>query len=92
VMRSGAKQEITGLVVNQAPGRPPARVPRVFVRKLRAAIHNRRQGRPGKGESLQQLRGWAAYIMMADRERGRAFMAEIDELQAAGSPNSEEQP
>lgn len=83
VMRSGGRQEITGLVVNAAPGRPPARVPRSFVRKLRAAIFNRQHGRPGEGETLQQLRGWAAYVMMTDHQRGRAFMAQIDALATA---------
>jgi len=85
VMRSGARQKVTGLVVNAAPGRPPARVPRETVRRLRAAIKNRELGRPGKGESLEQLKGMAAFVMMTDRERGRGFMARIDRLIAARS-------
>jgi hypothetical protein len=92
VMRGGSKQEITGLVVNPAPGRPAARVPRSFVRKLRAALHNRRLGKPGQGETLEQLRGWAAYVMMTDPERGRGFMAKIDELQSAATLKQGEQP
>jgi hypothetical protein len=83
VMRSGARQKVTGLVVNAAPGRPPARVPRETVRHLRAAIKNRELGRPGKGESLEQLKGMAAFVMMTDRERGKAFMDRIDRLIAA---------
>jgi RNA-directed DNA polymerase len=85
VMRSGARQKVTGLVVNAAPGRPPARVPRKTVRHLRAAIKNRELGRPGKGESLEQLKGMAAFVMMTDRERGKAFMERIDRLIAARS-------
>jgi hypothetical protein len=86
VMRAGARQKVTGLVVNGAPGRPDARVPRETVRRLRAAIKNRELGRPGKGESLEQLKGMAAFVMMTDRERGQAFMARLDVLVAARGP------
>jgi hypothetical protein len=93
VMRSGARQKVTGLVVNQAPDdRPAARVPRVTQRALRAAIRNRELGRPGKGETLEQLQGMAAFVMMTDPARGRAFMARIDRLIAArdqSEPSSE---
>jgi RNA-directed DNA polymerase len=80
VMRSGGRQKVTGLVVNQAANRPPARVPRVTQRQLRAAIKNRELGRPGRGESLDALRGMAAFIMMTDPIRGRAFMERIERL------------
>jgi hypothetical protein len=84
-MRSGARQQLTGLVINKAPeGRPPARVARTRVRQLRAAIKNRELGRPGKGETLEQLRGMAAFVMMTDAARGRAFLARLDQL--AGQP------
>jgi hypothetical protein len=83
VMRKGGRQQVTGLVVNAAPGRPPARVPRKTLRHLRAAIKNRELGRPGRGESLDQLRGMAAFVMMTDRDRGRGFMARLDRLAAA---------
>ena len=81
VMRSGARQKVTGLVVNTAPaGIPSARVPRKTVRHLRAAIKNRELGRPGKGETLEQLRGMASFIMMTDLKKGRDFMARLDAL------------
>jgi RNA-directed DNA polymerase len=84
VMRSGARQSVTGLVVNAAPAeRPPGRVPRTRVRELRAAIKNRELGRAGKGESLEQLKGVAAFVMMTDREKGKALMARVDKLIAA---------
>jgi RNA-directed DNA polymerase len=86
VMRSGARQRVTGLVVNAAPGRPAARVSRKQLRELRAAIKNRELGRPGKGESLDQLRGMAAFVMMTDRERGKALLDRINRL-SAGSPS-----
>jgi hypothetical protein len=90
VMRHGARQRVTGLIVNAAVDRPPARVPRETQRQLRAAIKNRELGRPGKGESLEQLKGMAAFIMMTDRERGLAFMARIDRLIAARGPEQPE--
>jgi RNA-directed DNA polymerase len=84
VMRSGARQSVTGLVVNKAPeGRPPARVPRKRIRDLESAIYNREKGRPGKGESLEHLKGLAAFVMMTDRAKGQALMARIDKLIAA---------
>ena len=90
VMRHGARQKVTGLVVNRAPERPPARVPRKTVRALRAAIKNRELGREGKGESLEQLKGMAAFVMMTDRDKGAAFMERIDRLIAARGPTTEE--
>jgi RNA-directed DNA polymerase len=84
IMRSGARQQLTGLVVNATnTPRPPARVPRERVRELRAAIKNRELGREGKKETLEQLKGLCAFVMMADRERGRALMARVDRLIAA---------
>jgi RNA-directed DNA polymerase len=91
VMRHGARQKVTGLVVNAAADRPLARVPRKTVRELRAAIKNRELGRPGKGESLEKLKGMAAFIMMTDRARGAAFMERIDKLIAARGPSSSEE-
>lgn len=81
VMRKGARQKVTGLVVNTAPaGVPSVRVPREAVRRLRAAIKNRELGRAGQGESLEQLKGLAAFVMMTDEAKGRAFMERIDRL------------
>ncbi len=87
VMRKGARQKVTGLIVNTAAaGVPSVRVPRKTVRELRAAIKNRELGRPGKGETLDHLKGLAAYVMMTDQARGRAFMDRIDRLIAAAGP------
>jgi len=84
VMRSGARQQLTGLVVNTAPeGRPLVRVPRTTVRNLRAAIKNRELGKPGKGETLEHLKGLCAFVMMTDRARGSELMARVDRLIAA---------
>lgn len=85
VARKGTRQRVTGLVVNGAKeGIPAARVPRDVVRRLRAAIHNREQGKK-KGredESLEQLKGMAAFIHMTDPVKGRAFLAQLEKLAA----------
>jgi hypothetical protein len=57
-------------------------VPRETARCLRAAIKNRELGRPGKGESLQQLKGMAAFIFMTDAKRGQAFLDRLSALEA----------
>ncbi len=91
VMRKGARQRVTGLIVNTAPdGRPTTRAPRETQRALRAAIKNRELGREGKGESLEQLKGMAAFIMMTDRERGRGFLERIEKLISQRAPTSED--
>ncbi|QSQ21304.1 RNA-directed DNA polymerase [Pyxidicoccus parkwayensis] len=84
VARRGTRQRVTGLVVNEvAEGKPEARVPRDVVRRLRAAIHNREKGKPGReGETLDQLKGMAAFIHMTDAAKGRAFMAQLAKLEA----------
>ncbi len=87
IMRAGRRQKVTGLVVNatgpagkNGAAAPPARVPRTLVRQLRAAIHHRERGRPGKGESLDVLRGWAAYVYMTDPVKGRSFLDRLAAL------------
>lgn len=86
VMRKGGRQTVTGLVVNASgEGVAEARVPRKLTRMLRAAIKNRELGRPGKGESISQLRGWAAYIYMTDKKKGGALLDRLNELGGASS-------
>jgi RNA-directed DNA polymerase len=86
VMRSGGRQRVTGLIVNQAPeGRPDARVPRKVIRELRAAIHNREHGKPGKGESFEQLQGMAAFVHMCDPAKGAEFMRRLAALVGSGA-------
>lgn len=82
VMRAGRRQKVTGLVINGTGTETSqaARVPRKVVRKLRAAIYNREMGKPGKGESLAELRGMAAYIYMTDPDKGRALLDRVQKL------------
>lgn len=76
IVRHGAQQEVTGLVVN---GKGLPRVSRQLKRQMRAAIHNIQQGKPlPEGESIARLKGYAAYIMMTDREFGQKMMGVLD--------------
>ncbi len=79
VMRNGRRQKVTGLIVNGGHD-AKARVPRETIRKLRAAVHQRELGKPGKGETLDELKGMAAFIHMTDPEKGAAFMARLNKL------------
>ncbi|MEM9492446.1 MAG: reverse transcriptase family protein, partial [Myxococcota bacterium] len=105
IMRAGRRQKVTGLVINSSgvnptdgpagdepesgESRPVARVPRKLRRQLRAAIYNRRQGKAGKGESLAQLRGMAAYIYMTDPRTGRVLLDQIAELTESTTADSD---
>lgn len=79
VIRSGQVQEVTGLVVN---GEHAPRVSRQLKRQMRAAVHNLQQGKAlPNGESLQRLRGYAAYIAMTDRELGIGLLSQLQQVQ-----------
>ncbi|WP_020394988.1 reverse transcriptase domain-containing protein [Thiolinea disciformis] len=79
VIRQGAVQTVTGLVVN---GEQSPRVSRVLKRQMRAAVHNLKQGKVlPEGESLQRLRGYAAYIAMTDRELGLGLLGQLQQEQ-----------
>jgi hypothetical protein len=72
VAREGGRQQVTGLVVNE--DRAP-RVPRPLRRRLRAAFHNLRKGKPLKeGETVAHLAGYAAYVYMTDAKLGAKFL------------------
>lgn len=80
ILRKGSSQRVTGLVVN-GPGDP--RVPRETRRRLRAAIHNTKQGEPLQDdETLHTLLGWAAFVYMTDRELGAQLLEELRPLVA----------
>ncbi len=75
VIRQHQAQQVTGLIVNgtQAP-----RVSRSLKRQMRAALHNLQQGKGLKeGESLNRLKGYAAYIAMTERELGKTMLAQL---------------
>jgi len=82
VLRRGAAQRVTGLTVNGAgPQVAAARVGRDVVRRLRAAIHNRKKGKPYReGESHASLQGMAAWVFMSDPKKGAAFLEQVAAL------------
>ena len=81
ISRPGGRQTVTGLVVN---GGGPPRVPRDYRRRLRAAIHNLKNGKAlREDETLDTLRGMAAYIAMTDPAAGRRFTEALDEAAPA---------
>jgi len=78
VARPGARQKVTGLVVNGA-GTP--RVPRELRRRLRAAVHNLEQGKPiQEGDSVARLAGYAAFVHMTDAKQGAALLERLGKL------------
>jgi hypothetical protein len=78
IIRSGSSQRVTGLVVNGS-GQP--RTPRQTKRNLRAAIHNlKKGGQLREGESLDTLRGMAAFVSMTDPKLGQRLVAELNGL------------
>jgi hypothetical protein len=85
VLRRGAAQRVTGLTVNGAgPQVPAARVSRDVIRRLRAAIHNRKKGKPYReGETHASLQGMAAWVFMSDPKRGGAFLEQVAALPKA---------
>ncbi len=86
VMRCGARQEVTGIVVNHTPS-----VPRRQRRALRAALHRARtqglqavtwQGQPA---TPSVLLGYAQFVQMVHARQGTALLAQARAL-AQGTP------
>ena len=78
VIRAGSCQRVTGLVVN---GSARPRSPRKTRRNLRAAIHNLANGKPLRnGETIDTLRGMAAFVGMTDRSLGRQMLKQINAI------------
>ncbi|MFW5738749.1 MAG: reverse transcriptase family protein [Myxococcota bacterium] len=81
VARKGARQTVTGLVVN-GDGAP--RVPRKIRRELRAVLHNLKQGKPlREGETLNRVAGYIAYVHMTDPELGAKLRAQLEAVDGA---------
>ncbi len=75
VIRQHQMQQVTGLIVN---GEQAPRVSRSLKRQMRAALHNLQHGKGLKeGESLNRLKGYAAYIAMTERELGKRMLAQL---------------
>lgn len=75
VSRKGGKQAVTGITVN---GKDNPRASRDLKRKIRAIIHNLKQGKPlHEGESIHQIIGYSSYIAMIEPEVGKEFIKEL---------------
>jgi RNA-directed DNA polymerase len=81
IRRRGARQQVTGIVVNQRPG-----VPRAERRHLRAVLHQARrtsleeQNRQGHPNFLDYLRGKLAYIRMVNPWQAASLEATLKPL------------
>ncbi|QEH37070.1 Reverse transcriptase (RNA-dependent DNA polymerase) [Aquisphaera giovannonii] len=81
VLRRNARQEVTGLVVNDRPG-----VRRDEIRRLRAILHRARteglasQNREGRPDFRAWLLGKIAFVRMARPEVGERLLAEFHEI------------
>ena len=83
VMHKGRRQEVTGLVVNEAVG-----VPRPVLRRFRAVLHKLEESGPDSlewghsGDLFASLMGFAAFVTMVDLARGEALLARVGGLAA----------
>lgn len=80
VMRRGQRMEVTGLTVNERPN-----VPRKKWRAFRAIMHNYlmdlRNGKIAPAKvPLQQLDGYAAFVMSVNRSKGEQALRKIAEI------------
>ena len=79
--RSGARQKVTGLVVNERPS-----VPRSYRRELRAILHNARktgleaQNLTGHPHFAQVLRGRIEFVRSTHPELAERLLAELNAL------------
>lgn len=77
VMRKGAKQEVTGIVVNKT-----LNVPREKLKQFRAVLHHiERKGLEGanwgNGFILFTIQGFANYVQMVNPEKGAPLVAKV---------------
>ena len=78
IMRKGARQEVTGIVVNDKPS-----LDRKTLRRFRAALHKLEKDGPegvewnGSANVLESMTGYANYLAMVDREKGAALQKRL---------------
>lgn len=81
VSRASARQQVTGIIVNDKLG-----VPREELRRIRAILHGAArtgiaaQNRDNRPDFEAWLRGKIAYVAMIDRDRGAALLATLATL------------
>ena len=75
ILRQGAQQAVTGLVVND---KQEPRSPRHIKRMLRSALHNLEQGKPlPENETMERLMGYVAWVGLSEPEKGRALLSRL---------------
>ncbi len=83
VVRSGGRQEVTGVVVNEKPG-----VVRAEMRRFRALLYQiEKDGPAGKhwgagGDVLEAALGFASYVAMVDPAKGNPLRERVIALRA----------
>jgi retron-type reverse transcriptase len=81
VLKRAARQEVTGVVVNQRPG-----VPRPLYKRLRAMLHRAQheglaaQNRENRPNFEAWLEGMIAYVSMVNEKQGRALADAFSQL------------
>jgi retron-type reverse transcriptase len=87
VLKRAARQEVTGVVVNQRPG-----VPRPLYKRLRAILHRARheglaaQNRENRPNFEAWLEGMIAYVSMVNAKQGRALADAFAQVRPGGAP------
>lgn len=81
---------VTGLLINEQPGRPSVRAPRNLWRRLRAGIHL--LDKRGGDDALlyEEMQGLSSYLAMTDPERAAPYRKQLRELRA-GAISSEKE-
>ena len=94
IMHQGARQEVTGIVVNQSLS-----VNRKLLKQFRALLFQlKKDGYAGKewgkgGSLLPTIKGFAHYVKMVNPQKGEHFLAQIAEIIALhGYPSDKEKP
>lgn len=82
VMRKGARQEVTGIVVNQQPG-----INRQTLRRFRALLHTLQNGgleqaRWKGGSLLAEIAGYAEFVSMVKPALGQKLKAQVAQISA----------
>lgn len=81
MMRTGTRQQITGVVVNQHPNLPRAEIDRLKAMLTNCIRHGpRSQNRDGHGDYRAWLSGKVAYVAMVNPARGRSLRALLDRI------------
>lgn len=84
IMRRGARQEVTGLTVNEKPS-----IPRRDLRRFRALLYQidkdgleigTKHWRGGRSHLLASIRGYANFVKMVDSERGAKYVEQAQQL------------